>query len=67
MWLEIFEHLRTEELPIVGRVCRAWRDVTRDYQLWTRRQLRCYHTKLPFGRPGVVLGVGLQVRFERTP
>ena len=61
LWLEVFDHLRTEELPIVGRVCRAWRDVTREYQLWTRRQLRCYHTKLPFGRPGVVLGVGLQI------
>ena len=46
LWLQIFDSLRAEELPAVCRVCRAWRDLSREFQLWTRRQLRCYHTKV---------------------
>jgi ubiquitin-protein ligase len=46
LWLQIFDSLRVEELPAVSRVCRAWCDLSREFQLWTRRQLRCYHTKV---------------------
>lgn len=61
----ISDHMRVEDLPIFGRVCRAWREVCTTHHLFARRQLCCYYSKERFGSSReLVLGVGLKLEMH---
>ena len=64
--LAIADRLRTEDLPSVCRVCRAWRTVAQESCLFARRQTCCFYTKERFDAPGVCLGVGLRLTLHRS-
>ena len=57
--------LTTEELPVLRRVCKDWEQIDNDFNLFERRQLCCFHTKVSIDDDeSALFGIGLSLRMH---
>lgn len=60
--LLVTEYLHIEALPVFRNVCCYWKRIDEEFNLFERRQICCFHTKLGIDDdPSLIFGIGIKV------